>query len=163
MHSHCMGIPFYKKKISGDIFFSKTKQSVRSTKRVSVRFFFFLFLSLSCSKDGGKGNDDGRSTRPVRRTTARYKKNFVDGVVFFFGAEEQPLELPEQSKLRLEVTQKERLVRHFPNYHQKKKFFSPLFTIIATASQTVSQTTSLSKRRKKKKKTFVSCTRFTVP
>lgn len=49
--------------------------------------FFFLFLSLSCSKDGGKGNDDGRSTRPVRRTTARYKKNFVDGVFFFFSVQ----------------------------------------------------------------------------
>lgn len=52
MHSHCMGIPFYKKKISGDIFFSKTRQSVRSTKRVSVRFFFFSFYHFRVQKMG---------------------------------------------------------------------------------------------------------------
>lgn len=145
-----------KKKTSGDIFFSsKNRQGVRSTKRASVRFFF-LFLSLSCSKDGGKGNDDGRSTRPVRRTTAQYKKNFVDGVVFFFffGAEEQPLELPVQSKLRLEVTQKERLVRHFPNYHQKKFFFSPLFkgTSLQLPKQRPKQRPFQKEQKKKKRK-----------
>lgn len=42
--------------------------------------------------------------------------------LLFFSAEEQPLELPEQSKLRLEVTQKDRLFRHFPHYHHEKKF-----------------------------------------
>lgn len=79
-----MGIPFYKRKLRVTFLFFK-KQAERKKYQACVSpFFFFLFLSLSCSKDGGKGNDDSRSTRPVRRTTARYKKNFVDGVFFFF-------------------------------------------------------------------------------
>lgn len=117
--------------------------------------FFFLFLSLSCSKDGGKGNDDGRSTRPVRRTTAQYKKNFVDGVVFFFFF-----------RCRGAATGVAGAVKVAPRGHaegtsrppfpklppEKIFFFATLQGYITTASQTASQTTSLSKRTKKKKR-----------
>lgn len=97
-----------------------------------------------------------RSTKRILSTASSF--------FFFFGAEEQPLELPVQSKLRLEVTQKERLVRHFPNYHQKKFFFSPLFkgTSLQLPKQRPKQR-PFQKEQKKKKKTFVSCTQFTVP
>lgn len=71
---------------------------------VSVFFFFYHFHFQIEGGAAGKGNDGGRSTHHVRRTTAQYKKNFVDSVASFFSAEEQPLELPEQSKLRLEDT-----------------------------------------------------------
>lgn len=75
--------------------------------QASVSQFSFFFYHFHFQIEGGaaeKGNDGGRSTHPVRQTAAQYKKNFVDGVASFFSAEEQPLELPEQSKLRLEDT-----------------------------------------------------------
>lgn len=80
------------------------RSCIRSIKRASVFFFFYHFHFQIEGGAAGKGNDGGRSTHHVRRTTAQYKKNFVDSVASFFSAEEQPLELPEQSKLRLEDT-----------------------------------------------------------
>lgn len=140
---------------------------MRSTKHPTVHFLFFYH---SCSKDregaAGKGNDGGRQTHPTRRTRAQYKKNFADCLFFFFffSAEEQPLELPEQSKLRPEDTQRERLVRHFPNYHQKKNFFFLLLFMGTPSDPSTTPTKSQqcpSQLKKKKARTFVSCTHFT--
>lgn len=91
--------------------------------------FFFLFLSLSCSKDGGKGNDDGRSTRPVRRTTARYKKNFVDGVFFFFSVQRSSHWSCRSSQSCASRSRRRNVSSAISQTTTKKKFFfSPLFT-----------------------------------
>lgn len=111
------------KKKLGHIFFKSGKAQEVSSMYQSI---FFAFLSLSCSKDVERemtaglpapSGEQQRGTKGILSTAYFF--------LLFFGAEEQPLELPEQSKLRLEVTKKECLFRHFPNYHQEKKI-SPL-------------------------------------
>lgn len=110
------------KKIGSHFFKSGKAQEVSSM----YQSIFFAFLSLSCSKDVEREMTAGLPAPSGEQQHGT--KGILSTAYFFllfFGAEEQPLELPEQSKLRLEVTKKERLFRHFPNYHQEKKI-SPL-------------------------------------
>lgn len=117
-------------------------------------FFFYHFHFQIEGGAAGKGNDGGRSTHHVRRTTAQYKKNFVDGVASFFSAEEQPLELPEQSKLRLEDTRGNVSSVISPTTTQF------LFFFVAFHGYTIGPPTTSTVSLFKKK---LSCTHFTVP
>lgn len=109
----------------------------------------------------------GRPTRPGEQERST-KRILLTVFFFFFSAEEQPLELPEQSKLRPEDTQRERLVRHFPNYHQKKKkiFFVAIhgYTVRPVYYSNKVPTMSLSIKKKKRELLFPAhISHFTVP
>lgn len=71
----------------------------------------FVFLSVAGREKGeavGKGKWR-RQVHPPRLADCAVQKEFRH-----FSAKVQPQELPEQPKLRVEATPRERLVRHFP-------------------------------------------------
>lgn len=123
-HTHIVWVYCSTKKKLGHIFFKSGKAQEVSSMYQSI---VFAFLSLSCSKEVEREMKTAGPPAPSGEQQ-RGTKGILSTAYFFllfFSAEEQPLELPEQSKLRLEVTQKERLFRHFPHYHQEKEI-SPL-------------------------------------
>lgn len=110
----------------------------------------------------GKGNDC-RSTRPFRRTTAWYKRNFVDGVFLFvvFRCRGAATGVAGAVKVAPRGHEERTSLPPFPKLPPRKENFATFRGYIATTFQAVPQQCPFQKE--KKKSTLVSCTCFTVP
>lgn len=158
-----MGIPFYKRKLRVTFLFFK-KQAERKKYQACVSpFFFFSFYHFRVQKMGEREMTTAGPPAPSGEQQRGTKRILSTASFFFFRCRGAATGVAGAVKVAPRGHAEGTSRPPFPKLPPEKKFFffTTLHGYIATASQTASQTTSLSKRRKKK--TFVSCTRFTVP
>lgn len=123
-----------KKKDPDDILKNGGKRScIRSIKRVSVSFsFFFITLFQIEGGPAEKGNDGGRSTHSHQANDSAVQKEFCRRRSFIFQCRGAATGVAGAVKVAPRGHQRERLVRHFPNYHPISFFLFFLLLFVGT-------------------------------
>lgn len=161
-HSHTHALTLYghtvlQKKTSGDIFFFFKKQAERKKYQACVSPFFFPLFITFVFKRWGKGKWRRQVHPPRQANNSAVQKEFCRRrrLFFFFRCRGAATGVAGAVKVAPRGHAEGTSRPPFPKLPPEKNFFfATLHGYIATASQTASQTTSLSKRRKKKKLLF---------